>query len=462
MIQFLRGFNTKLMSYRIIAFFVSIALTALNATAQFWEVTSGPPASTACLASNSKGHVFAGTTVSAVYKTTDYGSSWERKDKGIDTGGTEVFTVNQIKFGYNDVMYAAVNGYGIVKSLDDGETWKKLNINIDISRSSRLSVSTKILSDNRTALLVGYDGGAGAQNLLLRYSEDDGETFVNIPKTGLPGQVSSIYDVFLSPNSDKMFVAVSYNMGLFRTTNRGLSWRRINVADTPAGESGDNFLTFAADRNGRIFVGRNALPESLKSLNAVIMRSSDDGESWSYLTNGWDNRDITNNRITAIAFGPYDEVWTITEKTSGTFFSSDGGDSWISRNDGLEGDGSGRGITTTPGNNVFVAPNGPLVYRHLNVNSVEQNNMQDFGVIGAAPNPASDVFVLTFDTKAQQRLSLQLVGIDGRLISEYSKIYEPGSQRAMLDVSGLPSGIYGWRLFSDKGYAAGVVTVISH
>ncbi|MBI2793068.1 MAG: T9SS type A sorting domain-containing protein [Ignavibacteria bacterium] len=450
------------MPFLKIAAIVAFILTSSFANAQFWEVTSGPPASSTCLVTNSKGYVFAGIESSAVYRSMDNGATWERKDKGIDDGGPYVYPVNQIKVGYNDVLYAAVNGLGILKSVDDGETWKKLNINnIDIVPNARLTVSTKVLPNNRTALFVGYD--AGPPNLLLRFSEDDGETFDSIPKNGLPNRyITSIYDVFLSPNSDKMFIAVSYNMGLFRTTNRGQSWRRIENSDTPSGESGDNFLTFAADRSGRIFVGRNALPGSVRTPNAVVMRSSNDGEGWTYLLDGWDNRDITNNKITGIAFGANDDVWTITEKESGTFYSSNGGDSWISRNEGLESNGSGKGIATTLNNHVFVAPLGGQVYRHLMVNSVDEHSASGLGVIRAAPNPASDLFTLSFDTEVRQSVTLQLVSTDGRMVSEYNKIYEPGNQRASIDVSNLPPGIYGWRIISGRGVASGVVPVISH
>lgn len=453
--------NTKFMPFPTIVTIVAFIIASSFANAQFWEVTSGPPASTTCLVTNSKGYVFAGIESSAVYRTIDNGATWERKDRGIDDGGPYVYPVNQIRVGYNDVLFAAVNGLGILKSVDDGETWEKLNININIVPNSRLTVSTKVLPNNKMALFVGYD--AGPPNLLLRFSDDDGETFDSIPKNGLPNSyITSIYDVFLSPNSDKMFIAVSYNMGLFRTTNRGKSWRRIENSDTPSGESGDNFLTFAADRSGRIFVGRNALPASVRTPNAVVMRSSDDGEGWTYLLDGWDNRDITNNKITGIAFGANDEVWTITEKESGTFFSSNGGDSWINRNEGLESNGSGKGIATTLNNSVFVAPLGGQVYRHLIVNSVNERSGSDLRVIRAMPNPASDIFTLYFDTEVQQSITLQLVSTDGRLVSEYNKIYEPGNQRASIDVSSLPPGIYGWRLIAGGGFASGVVPVISH
>ena len=65
---------------------LAICLSVLPATAQFWQATTGPAASVTCLVTNSKGHVFAGTDYSKVYRTTDRGDNWDFSDKGIDDG----------------------------------------------------------------------------------------------------------------------------------------------------------------------------------------------------------------------------------------------------------------------------------------------------------------------------------------------------------------------------------------
>ena len=447
-----------IMFLRTLCIALSILVLSTPLYAQFWEVTSGPPATSTALASNSKGHVFVGTTASAVYKSTDDGSNWVRKDQGIDDGGPNFYPVNTIKVGANDQLFAGVNGLGLVRSRDDGETWQKLDIGIPIAPNSRICLSTEVLPNGKTSVFVGYD--AGASKLLMRLSEDDGATWVEIPKSNIPAATSSIFDVFLSPNSDKMFVAVAYNMGLFRSTNRGVSWRRIDNADSPTGESNDLFLTFASDTGGRIFVGRNALETSSKSKNACVWRSSDDGESWTSLTNGWDNRDITNNKVTGISMGWNTDVWAITEKTSGVFFSSDGGDSWVSRNEGLPGDASGRGITVTSKTHAFVGQAGGFVHRHLYTSSVNETQT----IIRSAsvyPNPTAEMVNVEFDLIDQSNVRIDLYTIAGSAVVEpLQRALTAGKHSAALDVSTVPSGVYLCRVSSGTSIWTGTITVV--
>lgn len=432
------------MTLRFLATVVAIAVLSLPSTAQFWQNTEGPPAATSCLATNSKGMVFAGTAFSAVYRSTDLGTSWVRYDNGIDDGGPNFVTVNMIKVGANDELFAAVNGLGLLRSRDDGQTWQKLNIGITVAPSARISVSTKVVGST-TQVFLGYD--AGAKALMMRFSEDGGETFVEIPKSNLPSAASSLFETFLSPNSYKMFVLVSYNKGLYRSTNRGTSWTRID-SDPQSGESDDNFQTMTADRNGVLYIGRNALPGSTKSPNAVVMRSKDDGEKWEYLLNGWDNRDVTNNKIGGIAFGRNNDVWVVTEKTSGVFYSSNSGDQWISQNDGMPGDGSGQDIIATSRNHVFVAPNGSFIHRHIDpTTSVDENIPSIVRETSAFPNPVRDQVFVNVDLAADAFVRIDVMSVGGeQVVPSYQSTMSAGQHTVSFMTSSLAPGMYMWTL----------------
>lgn len=354
---------------------------------QFWQVTTGPAASAVCLATNSKGHVFAGTDYSKVYRTTDKGETWDFSDRGIDDGINFV-TISGIKVGANDVLYASVNGVGVVRSTDDGQTWQKLNLGFQVSSASRIYVDTKIQPGGVTSLFVGYDNGPADLRMCL--SADNGETFVNIPRSNIPTATSALFEVFQSPNSDKLFVLVAYNKGLYRSTNKGTSWTRID-SDPQSGESDDNFRVMTHDEKGHLYIGRNALPGSTRSKNAVVMKSVNDGDSWTYLTNGWDNSDVTNNRVSGIAIGKNGEMWATTEKISGPFHSTNYGASWTLVREGLESiDGSANGVVVTKDNHVFVAPKGTFVHRHLEAASNVDDEFAGLGVIETYPNPVRE------------------------------------------------------------------------
>ncbi len=443
---------------RLVTTVFALVLCSISGTAQYWQSSDGPPSATTCMAIDSKGRVFVGTPYSKVYRTTDQGRSWDALDQGIDDGGPTWFIVNQLTVDAKDHLYIGVNGLGVLRSTNNGDSWTKLDIGQVISRQARISVAVKNAAENVTQIFVGYD--AGASNLRSFFSDNGGTSFVNIPITSLPSGTSSLFDVFLSPNSDKMFISVAYNKGLFRTTNRGVQWRRIDAGDGNSNESDDLYQTFASDPQGRLYVGRNALPSSTKTKNAVVLRSSDDGETWEYLLSGWDNTDVTNNRISAISFGPNGDMWVGTEKNSGPFRSPNYGELFTVMRDGLPGDGSVAGVAVSFDNNVYVAPIGEPVHHHIVTTSVDER--VPFVVrTGLAPNPSTDRVGVTLTSEVSTLCTVDLLSITGeRVIGGYTIHLTPGAeQRLWLSTSELPTGVYMVRATSGSGVTLSTLVV---
>ena len=426
-----------------------IAIVPLRA-ADYWEITNGPTASTRCMTTNSKGHVFAGTENSAVYRSTNLGEEWVRLDNNIDDGGPNFVTVNSIICGANDELVIAVNGLGIFRSRDNGDTWQKLNIGVPIPSNARLTVSSKLTADkSKTMLFVGLD--AGASNLAMFLSENSGDSFVSIPKSNLPSAVSSLFETFLSPNSDKLFVLVSYNKGLYRSANRGTSWTRID-SDPQSGESDDNFKTMTYDKFGHLYVGRNALAASTRSKNAIVMKSTNDGESWFYLDKGWNNNDITNNKISGIAIANDGEMYVTTEK-SGTFYSSDFGANWVPRNDGMSGDGSATAVTITNRRHAFISPIGPFIYRHLDPStSVLEERSPSFNLGVPSPNPVGDVVRIPVTAQSSAQLTAQIVDAAGQIaVPTQTFVVDRGMHTLQFRTESLAPGVYHARIFMQGG-----------
>lgn len=437
------------MNYKISTLVLLITSVCSMSAQQYWEITSGPPASTNCLATNSQGHVFSGTSSSAVYRTTNLGNSWTRHDNGIDDGGPNFVTVNQMVVGAGDELFAAVNGKGIFRSRDNGETWQILNLGVVVPSNARLSISRKInAAGTATELFVGQD--AGPSNLAMYMSENSGESFVTIPKSNLPGAVSSLFETFLSPNSNKLFVLVSYNKGLYRSSNRGTSWTRID-SDPSSGESDDNFKTMTHDVNGHLYVGRNALPASTKSKNAVVMKSTNDGESWFYLIDGWQNDDITNNRVSGIAIADDGEMYATTEK-SGTFYSTNFGETWVARNEGLDGDGSASSVVITNRRHAFVSPLGAFVHRHIDPTmSVNEADIVGMQLGRAVPNPVVNAVRLPITVLDATLVSLQVVNATGMEVLDRREFtVERGEHWVNLDASLLAPGVYQLRMVAGN------------
>lgn len=421
-----------------IAIFVSAVMPS---TAQFWQVTSGPPAAAVCLATNSKGHVFVGTDYSKIYRTTNRGDVWDFSDRGIDDGINFV-TISGIEVGANDVLFASVNGVGVVRSTDGGLTWQKLDIGFQVSPSSRVCVDTKVQPGGVTSVFVGYDNGP--VDLRMSLSTDNGETFTSVSRGNIPSATSALFEVFQSPNSDKLFVLVAYNKGLYRSVNEGASWTRID-SDPQSGESDDNFRVMTYDEKGHLYIGRNALPGSAKSKNAIVMKSTNDGDSWTYLTTGWENTDVTNNRISGIAVGKNGEMWATTEKVSGPFYSTNYGASWTLVREGLESvDGSANGVIITKDNHVFIAPKGTFVYRHLDPSaSVDEGSLAHVN-LNARPNPVRERVIFDLSSNADGVVELSLYAIMGQQVlpTSYQNVRAQEAISISLNTEALQPGIY--------------------
>jgi len=422
-----------------------VTVASVSASAQQWDTTSGPPASVTCLATNSKGHVFAGTANSKVYKTTDKGETWVPFDQGIEDGGPDFYVISDIKNGAGDDLYACVRGRGLFKSTDDGESWVDLKIPTVLRSSARVSVSTKVLPSGVTRIFVGVDGGTNQLEMFM--SENDGQTWTDIPKSSLPGQISSIFATFQSPNSDLIFTLVSYNKGLYRSNNLGQSWTRID-SDPESGESDDNFNLMTSDASGTLWLGRNSLPTSIHSKNACIMKSTNDGTSWKYKVTGWNNNNIINNRVTGIAFSTLNEIFATTEK-SGTFYSSDGGENWVAWNTGVQfGDGSAVDVVVTKDNDVFLAPLGEYVYKYnRNPSSVDDVFNVALHLPTTSPNPVSDVVHIGFGLDRATDVRVDVFDLAGSpVIAPFYSPAEAGRSRVTLDVSTMTPGVYVWRV----------------
>lgn len=438
----------------------TLALLIVSSAAmmgQYWRETTGPAAPTVALASNSKGWVFAGTEYSKIYRTTDKGETWEPFYQGIDDG-IHFFTVSQIHVADNDVLYAAVNGLGLLRSDDDGVNWRKLDIKIpDIVSNARIFFDLKKLSNGKLRILLGYDGGTTA--LLLRRSDDGGETFTEVPKSNLPSAISSIFGAYMSPNSEKFFVLVSYNKGLYRSSNYGSSWTRID-SDPASGESDDAFKTMAYDDKGHLYVGRNALAASTKTQNAVVMKSTNDGESWTYLTSGWDNRDVTNNRVSSIAIGKNGVMLATLEKVSGPFRSTNYGATWTVVRDGFRNDdGACKAVIITNNGEEYIAPSGEFVMRHgssTSVNEIPTNVRAE-----VSPNPANDrvrIDVAPFHVGA---VEVNLYDASGRQIIPHHQTTASKDliTTVWLSTAELPVGVYVATVRSSAGVTTATVSV---
>lgn len=417
---------------RAIWLIVSVVGSFGSLTSQiYWQNLEAPPANVTSIVSTSDNVIVAGTSGATVYRSTDRGDSWDwRFQSGIPFD----FLVRDMSVTANDDIYAALVGAGLFRSRDKGLTWQ--DVTGDLPSKSIIGVSTRANQSGGNSVFIGIDDPQ--QRLLALYiSDNDAGTWrkINNPV----GAMTSVLGTAMSPNSNRLFVSVGYNKGLYRSDNLGTSWTRIDADGQ--GESDDNYSVIRFNAQGHIFVGRNALPASSEIKNAVVMKSTNDGQSWVYLKQGWLADDVTNNRVSGICFGVGNDVIATTEK-SGTFYSSNGGDSWVSRIEGLEGDGSGSTVgATRDGSTVLFAPRQTFVYRFVpgGLSSVNESNTSNLLLY---PNPATQRFTLSFTAHSDAQAYVNVFDTRGVSVLSSSQYTNAGTSSVAIDASSLPPGVY--------------------
>lgn len=420
----------------------------------YWEEMQGPGTNLSYITSTSDNVLIAGTPQNRVFRSTDRGLTWT-----VGEGVPFDCYINRIAVGKDDVLFlAASRGLadgGLFKSTDKGLTWQDITGTLP-SRNIK-AVAAQPNASGKNTVYIGIDD-PGKRLITTYISDDDGETWTNIPIPAV--QISALFETAISPTSGKLFISVAYNKGFYRTSDRGQRWRRI---DEPAGaESDDNFRHIVFNKQGVAFLGRNSLEGSTISKNAIVMRSTDDCESWEPLTNGWNNASVINNRISGIVFGKDNEVMASTEK-SGSFFSTDGGTTWTSRIEGLPGDGSATAIgATSDGETIVISPGSTFAYRFNRSGVSSVASPRPFpAVVGLpTPNPASDVIRLPLNTLEPQMLSA--VVVDGRGLEVYrmQESIPAGESILTIETSHLPSGVYTWRLMVNAAVTSGTVAIV--
>lgn len=294
----------------------------------------GRAAATAGVADNPMLY-YMGAAGGGVWKTEDAGSSWENITDGyfggtigaievapsnpniIYVGGGEVTVRGNVSHGYGmwksvdagktwksigledsrripririhptnpDIVYAAVLGHlygpnqerGVFKSVDGGESWKKVlfaseeagavDLIIDPGNSDVLYAATWKVFRTPYSLESGGEGSG------VWKSTDGGETWKNITRNdGLPKGTIGICGITVSPvDSNRVWAMIEAdNGGLFRSDNAGESWTRVNE---------ERKLRQRAWYYTRVYAGPNSIDE-VYVLNVRFWRSGDGGKSF--------------------------------------------------------------------------------------------------------------------------------------------------------------------------------------
>jgi len=234
---------------------------------------------------------YIGAVNGGVWKTTDYGRTWNPIFDDQPTGSIGAIAVAPSN---PDIIYVGSGeglqrpdlstGDGIYKSTDGGMTWTHLGLR-DGQQIPQIVVDPRN-PDRLFVAVLGHPYGPNAERGLFR-SSDGGRTF---EKVLYRDENTGAIDVVLDPrNPDVMYAALwearqapwengqfsGPNSGLYKSTDGGTNWRPImNGLPTFADGLGRIGLTVAPSDPNRLYATVDTRNDG------VLYRSDDAGETW--------------------------------------------------------------------------------------------------------------------------------------------------------------------------------------
>ncbi len=224
---------------------------------------------------NNSDVVFIGGDIEGILKTTNGGKSWEmvNNNLALENWTPDVYWTNQFVYDFSDSSFNTIflcSGMGLFKTTDGAKSWKELfpvTINSEDDFTGVYSVAQS--PDNFNSLFIGTDKKG------LFHSTDGGKSWNKIP---LPiSDSTAILKVIVTENSE---LALATTKGFLFSKDAGKSWEIRNNGLPNAyiwnlkyvKHSGGNllFCTLAT-------FGKNGNPNSF---NGGIYRSTDMGLTW--------------------------------------------------------------------------------------------------------------------------------------------------------------------------------------
>jgi len=174
-----------------------------------------------------------------VWKSEDAGKTWTQK------GLKKSRHISRIRIHPSnpDIVFAAVMGNlyapnierGIFKSIDGGDTWKKvLYVNDEVGMVDLIldpGNARHMYASSWKIKRTPYSLSSGGEGSAIFKSTDNGETWEDISgNKGLPEGIWGISGVAVSPlNSDRVWAIIeNENGGVFRSDDAGKTWRKLN------------------------------------------------------------------------------------------------------------------------------------------------------------------------------------------------------------------------------------------
>ncbi len=363
---------------------------------------------------NIKGtNMFTGTYLNGIYKSTNSGVNWTTANSGF---GPLNIVLDIINDGTN--LYAATAA-GVYKSVNDGANWTVIGNGFTPTNYFQAVVKTG------SAIFAGSFGGG----VYATTNEGANWSAINTGLTNL-----NVWD--LAYDATYLYAATA-DGGVFRVSISGGSWTQVN-SGFPTGLD----IRCLNAIGSKLYAGFNGL-----------FVSTNNGDSWSSISND----SLAGKKIRSIY--TYDNGNKIFAGTYnfGLYVSVNGGANFYSANTGLPLLSEIYGITVLNGTDVFMGVTGlgvwkrPLSQIVSGISAIGTEIPKEFRLGQNYPNPFNPATTIRFELPESSDIMIKVYNSAGREVSTVANgRYRAGIYEATFDASGLSSGVYFYRLITDK------------
>ncbi len=300
------------------------------------DPTEQSAASIQALILDRNGVMYAGSFGHGIFRTVDRGATWARVGSGI----TDPFILS-LASAKDGAVYAGTFRGGVFRSRDEGNSWQSVNAGL-----KRLEVKALLAVDQE--LFAGTGDGvyrlhgsedqwtpvtSGLDDILVHAlaRASDGTLFAGTSGKGIfrfsphsngwvrmrhglkdhEGMIENFIRVLVI-DQDQSILAGTFDGGVFRSADSGLTWRPISRA-----LPNDSIRGIVFSDQGVVVATGNG-----------IFRTVDKGKQWMPI-----NKGLTNLAV-QVLIGSGDKG--LYAGTSAGVFRSDDGASWMAINEGLE------------------------------------------------------------------------------------------------------------------------------